>query len=210
MAIRSGPARVGRCLFLVAALAAAAVGCASESPDAGPTADDTVAKRTSSTTTGSTTTTTEDATTTTTTAPKPTPKDEVEAAYLEIVKTYYDRLLDPNPDDPTIAAFHTGKSLQEALKQNKALRDAGAAGRYTTQGRPLPTVISIAIEGDSAVVRNCLVDDVVIFNRATDNVLNDEVTSRLTRSQMKRIDGRWRLAEQQLVASWPDSAGCER
>lgn len=208
MAIRSGPPHVGRCLLIAVAVAVAAVGCASESPDAGPTADDTVAKRTSTTTTSSTTTTTEDATTTTTTAPKPTPKEEVEAAYLAISAEYFKRLTAPDPSDSSISRNHVGESRASVEKELSSLDRAGQVGEFAAQGAPKPRLVSTAVEGSEAAVRFCLIDDTRIIERSSKTVINDKVSSRLGRAVLTKTAGHWQLERQDLLRRWEDGKGC--
>ena len=147
---------------------------------------------------------------TTTTAP-PTPEQEASAAYLEITQAHFQRLLRPDPKDPTIVANHSGVSLKTVVSELRTLAEADQYARYGKQGPPVPDIESAVLGGDGTVeLRTCLVDGAQLVDRATGKVVNDEVSSRLGTAVMRRTDGTWRLDSLTLVKEWPDGDGCKQ
>ena len=186
-------------LALLVVLPLAACG-GDDDPSAGPTADDTVVSTTS--------TTDPDPTTSTATA-DPTPEQEVEAAYLEIVRSYYERLQDPDPDDPSISEAHTGASLAQVTNHNQEMLAAGQRERFTERGVPTPDVRNVTLEGDAiARIDNCYVDDVIVYVAATGAVVDDSASSLLVESVLVLEDGRWKLSEQLVIETTPGAEGC--
>jgi hypothetical protein len=64
------------------------------------------------------------------------------------------------------------------------------------------------VNGDQAVVQECVVSDGVIIRRGSGEVVNDEVTTHNVRGEMQRVEGVWRVSAAQLVQRWQGVAGC--
>lgn len=183
-------------------LAPAAVGCSSDGPD-GPSA------------TVATTPTTEAGTTTepeaTTTTAAPTVEEQVEAAYLDIMATYFRRLTRPDRDDPTIDRNHTGASRDQVRAELQRYRDSNQAARLADGRAPVPEIESVAVAGGSAVLQVCIVDDVQLIDLSTDKTVDDDVVSKQFKSTLKRVDaGAWKLESQERIGRWEDGDGCTR
>ncbi len=189
-------------LLLTLALAGAA--CSDdkpESPTAGDTLPDTTTTEPAPTTTGPTTTTTT----------PPTPEEEVEAAYLDIVESYFRRLENPNPDDPTIAENHTGASLEVTRTRNEEALRSGQIDRFPSGSPPVPEILEVQLQGATlAVIEICLVDDVQVIERASGTVVNDEVATSLIEATLVLEESQWKVSEQNRLQRWPDAEGCDR
>lgn len=148
--------------------------------------------------------------TTTTTAP-PTPEQEVEAAYLEIVDRYYRRFEKPDPNDSSIAENHSGENQRITTDELTKVATAGQIARFPRGTPPVPTVLSVELMGENtALLRICLVDDTQIVEVSTMRVVNDVVSSRLIDTTLIRSDGRWKADSLRLVQRWEDGKGCKR
>jgi hypothetical protein len=114
----------------------------------------------------------------------------------------------PNPADPALAEFATGEQLSVVVAETQANLDDGVAFRPADQPINFREVRVVSVDGDSAVVQECVVDDQVIFRRDTDEVVNDAVATRNVRGELTRVDGRWRLARAELIQRWEGVRGC--
>lgn len=114
----------------------------------------------------------------------------------------------PNPADPALAEFATGEQLEAVVTETQANLDGGFAFRAAERPANFREVRVVSIDGDVAVVQECVVDDQVIFRRESGEVVNDEVATRNVRGELSRVDGRWRLARAELVQRWEGVGGC--
>lgn len=147
---------------------------------------------------------------TTTTAP-PTPEQEASAAYLEITARHFRLLENPDSNDPSIAADHSGSNRRAIEEEMRTLAAAGQFVRYPDGEAPIPDVEVTEVEpGSRATLSVCLVDDSQVVDRATEEVVNDVVSSRLGDAVLIRADGAWRLDSQTLRERWADGKGCQR
>ena len=190
-----------RPVLVVAAVTATALlgACSDDIAAPGPTADAT------------TTTSTAAPTTTTQPSAPTTPEDEVAAAYVAIIDASYTRLQDPNPSDPSIAEQHVGESLTKTLENNRSALANGRRYRFTELGPPRITVRSVDVTGtNEAVILNCIVDDVVVFDQATGAILDDSLDIGEMRSVLVRDAGRWKLSTQTMLEESTEAVSCAR
>lgn len=193
------PLRLGTFLVVAAVLL---LGCGDGDGDAAPVADPT-------TTTSTTTTSTTVPETTTTTA-APSPEEEVLAAYANYWQAV-DAAFDPpqvEPEHPALREYATGEALagitanaRETLSQNRARR-IRSGGRYAHRAEVL------TIDGDTATVRDCTIDDTVIVNTVDGAVIDDGVSTRLYISMLVHEAGQWKLALQNREKGWEGVDGC--
>lgn len=187
---------------LLAALSPAALAaCSSDDADPPPTADD-------PTSTTAPTTTVRTSSTAATTKP-PTPEQEVEQAYLDITERYYERFAVTKFNDDRLEDDFVGVALENAVATAQDLRSKGQHYRFTDDGPPVPDVEQISVDGETASVISCYVDDVILVdehNRAA----NEEVASSRVRSTLQSHLERWRVSRQVVEMRWPDAEGCDR
>lgn len=189
-------------------LCSVAIGCSDD--DVTPSTSTTEARRSSTTTDPTSSTST---TATTTTAPAaPTPSDQT--AEEEIVARYigyWDARLaansgTPNPDAPALRDFATGAQLDAVIAETRANLDQGLALRRPDDPVGFQKVEVIEIDGDRAVVQECVVDDLVVVRR--DAIVNDAIATHNVRGELVKVDGVWRVSEARLVQRWEGVAGC--
>lgn len=114
----------------------------------------------------------------------------------------------PNPADPALAEFATGEQLQAVVAETQANLDGGFAFRAADQPANFRDVRVVSIEGDAAVVQECVVDDGLVVRRDTGEIINDSVTTQSVRGEMRRVDGEWRLAAATVIQFWEGVTGC--
>lgn len=202
-----------------AAMAAALVLAAScsgddDTPEVAPEPDRATTTRPDGTTTSTspTSTTSSNPTTGETTAGG----DPVSPAEQEIINRYiafWDARFaantgTPNPVDPALEEHATGTQLQAVIAETQANLDQGLA----FQARPDPAsfrrVTIVMVSGDQAVVQECFVDDGLVIQRDTGDVVNDTIATHSVRGELTRTDGAWRVSGTRLIQRWEGVAGC--
>lgn len=114
----------------------------------------------------------------------------------------------PNPDDPALREFATGAQLDVVIAETQSNLDQGLAFRSAANPAGIQRVNVLEIEGDHAVVQECVVTDGVIYQRQTGEIVDDEVYTQNVRGELTRVDGVWRVSAARLVQQWDGVAGC--
>lgn len=195
-------------LGAVCAASLLAVAC-SDDDSSSPTTT-TYPDRSSSTASTSSTTTT--ATTTTSMPPTSTGQaveEQIVARYLGYWEARFTANSGtPNPDDPALREYATGEQLDAVIAETQANLDQGLAFRRATNPANMQRVDVIDVDGDQAVVQECVVSDGVIIRSETGEIVNDDVATHNVRGELTRVDGVWRVSAAQLVQRWEGVAGC--
>jgi len=147
------------------------------------------------------TTTTVAATTTTTTvagAADDPVRAEVETAYRNAVQAAETAATVPSPDDPRIAEWNTGPMLDDWQNDISALRIQGRVVSFPADSLREIVFVLAKVDGNRAVVTTCEVDDAIVTEVATGQVINSRVVRNRFESVLVRSD-RWRLSERQIV-----------
>ena len=115
----------------------------------------------------------------------------------------------PNPDDPALPRYLTGDALRRSTDNIAAMKAAGQTTREVEGGHygHRPRVIDVT--ADTAVVIDCVIDDLQIIDMATGLIVNGEVITRRLRTTLVRSDGSWRLADNSVEAEWFGVAECD-
>lgn len=116
----------------------------------------------------------------------------------------------PNPDDPALREFATGEQLETVISETRANLERGLAFRRAANPSDVQQVSVIEVNGDRAVVQECVVADGVIIRRDTGEVVNDDIATHSVRGELVRVDGVWKVSSAQLVQRWEGVAGCAR
>ena len=196
------------CVALVLALA----GCSDDDSDTAASST-TAADRTS--TTASTSSTSRDTTTTTTeatpvtTAPGTTAEQEVIDRYVGYWNARFNANAGvPNPDDPALRDFATGRQLDAVVAETQSNLDSGVAFERAAEPHNIQRVTVVEIDGDRAVVQECVVDDGLVVSRDTGEVVDDSVSTHNVQAEMLRVDGVWKAAKARLLQQFEGVAGC--
>lgn len=198
-----------------AALVLAAAGC---SDDDNPAAQTSTSAGDTTSTTGSTTstsTTAADTTTTTTdpvsatTAPGTTPEQEVIDRYVGYWNARFNANAGvPDPDDPALREFATGRQLEAVITETQANLDQGLAFERAAEPHDFQRVTVVEMDGDRATVQECVVDDGLIVRRSSGEVVDDAVSTHNVQAQLLRVDGAWKVSEARLLQRFEGVAGC--
>jgi hypothetical protein len=161
------------------------------------------------------TTTTERETTTTTLDPVEAEKQAVIAAYDAALQAETDSTAAPesNPDDPAIAATHTGPMLSFWVAQVTGYKREGSVSRLPENSVSRHEVESVSFGEDQgqqvAYLEVCTVGDgeqVIVATGAV--VSTGGVDTVQSTNAMVNEDGVWKLAEQRVNSRWEGVAGC--
>ena len=196
------------CVALVLALA----GCSDDDSDTAASST-TAADRTS--TTASTSSTSRDTTpitteaTPVTTAPGTTAEQEVIDRYVGYWNARFNANAGvPNPDDPALRDFATGRQLDAVVAETQSNLDSGVAFERAAEPHNIQRVTVVEIDGDRAVVQECVVDDGLVVSRDTGEVVDDSVSTHNVQAEMLRVDGVWKVSEARLLQQFEGVAGC--
>jgi hypothetical protein len=192
------------------------VSCGGDDDDSDALPED----ETTSTTTDRTTTTRSDTTTSTsgdspTTTGRGTPADSTEQEIIDRYVAFWQARFAansgaPNPDDPALAEYATGEQLTAVVAETQRNLDGGLAFRARENPANFREVTVLSVDGNHAVVQECFVDDGLVVERATGDVVNDTVATHSVRGELDRVQGEWRVSRTQLVQRWEGVNGCAR
>lgn len=200
----------GGLVALTVLLGIGTLGC-SDDDGATPSTSTTAARRSSTTTATTGPASTSESTTSTSgsTPPGESTEEEIVARYI----AYWDARFaansgTPNPDDPALRDFATGAQLDAVIAETRANLENGLAFRPAANPSDIQRVDVIQLEGDHAVVQECVVTDGVIYRRDTGEVVDGEVYTQNIRGELQYVDGAWRVSSARLIQQWEGVAGC--
>lgn len=97
----------------------------------------------------------------------------------------------------------------------EAVFDATQTNRLGGQAVRLPEgsvsrreVEVVSVGEERASVRDCAVDDAVVVDLDTGEVLDDDIVTRLAMGELVREDGAWRVSFTRVEQTWEGVAGC--
>ncbi len=196
---------------IAAALLVAGTSCGDDG-EASPASTTTTEASTSST--ESTTSTTSETTTaagasTATTAPGTSAEQEVIDQYIGYWNARFEANSGtPDPNDPALREYATGEQLDTVIAETQSNLDQGLAFQRAPEPHNIQRVTVVEIEGDHAVVQECVVADGIVVRRDTGEVVNDEVNTHNVQAEMTRVDGVWKVSAARLLQRFEGVAGC--
>lgn len=145
------------------------------------------------------------------TVPKTTGPPTEEEAVLAAVQCYWDTIVEandpPNPDHPGFERCMMGPALEHSRRLTIEHREMNRTVSDPT-GSTQRTNTLVTVEGDTAVVTECIVDDAVVSDAASGTVLNDRVISAEIRIDLERHDGAWRVSNGTVTADQEGPGQC--
>ncbi len=149
-----------------------------------------------------------------TTEPVTEPEAPVEEVLADQIRGYFDARTAanaapaPNPDDPRLAEFAVGEELAAVVASTQGRLDAGEAIRPGDAGLADIRVGFVDAGASGASAAACAVDDGVIYELATDAVVNDDVVTHTYQIDLELHDGVWKVSRIVRVQQWEGVAGC--
>ncbi len=114
----------------------------------------------------------------------------------------------PNPDLPALAEYATGEQLDQVKAESRTNLRQGLAIRRASDPVRRSSVKVIRVADDEATLQECAVDDDVVYQYRTGEVMNADVATHNVEATMRRVDGVWKLASARLLQRWEGVAGC--
>ena len=146
----------------------------------------------------------------TTTTPAPTPEEEVLAAYAGYWEAV-DDVFDPpvvTPDLPALPMHATGEVLEGVITNAERTRDRNEVYRVPENGLYSHQATILSIEESTATVRDCNVDDTVMVDAVSGDVLDDAVVTKLYIATLVNEEGQWKVASLTKESQADGVAGC--
>ena len=200
---------VAACIAAALLLAATSCGDDGEASPASTTTTEASTSSTESTTSTTSETTTATDASTATTAPGTSAEQEVIDRYIGYWNARFEANSGtPDPNDPALREYATGEQLETVIAETQSNLDQGLAFQRAAEPHDIQRVTVVEIEGDRALVQECVVADGVVVRRDTGEVVNDEVNTHNVQAEMLRVDGVWKVSEARLLQQFEGVAGC--
>ena len=145
-------------------------------------------------------------------APTSPPTDE--ASIAERIRGYFDArevanaAPSPDPEHPLLAVFATGSELANVIAETTARRDDGRAIRPGEQTLANVRVGSVVVGDSTASAAACSIDDGVVFDLASDEIIDDSVLTHNYTIELALVDGAWKVSRIVRLQQWEGVAGC--
>jgi hypothetical protein len=143
----------------------------------------------------------------TSTTKAPTPEEEVRAVMEAWAEASIRLRLDPDPEDPALATYLTGRMLEEQRRKFAGLKERGEFGHQPEPSVTAVRIESIEIRDREATIVNCDVDDLQLMSPAGE-ILNDRIVSVRFSIGAVREDGAWKLATATPIEAWENRSQC--
>jgi len=135
-----------------------------------------------------------------------------EKAVLDAYQGYWKAILAANdpPDqfNPDLKKYATGDAYTSVFNAAQANRVQGHALRLPPDSRSRHDAKVMSVANGQATVSDCAVDDGLVVNIATGEVLNNEVTTRRVTATLLLVEGAWKVSTTHTEESWKGVAGC--
>ena len=135
--------------------------------------------------------------------------DEAAQVYRAALEALSAALEDPASASSALEALFVDPALAASRDLVNTWAGFDQALRYPTGSVRSVDVLSVDISGDVATVTACVVDDGVVIDATTGDVVNDEVATVLEAARLHRIDRGWRLAERVQLERWEGAVPCD-
>ncbi len=108
-----------------------------------------------------------------------------------------------DPNDPALAAVLAHDMLRDTRIDIDQRTKQGMASRRPVDSKSRIEYLSVSIDGTTAALTTCEVDDAVAYRVSDGSIVNDKVTTGRWTVSMSQLDGVWQLAGRHQQASWP-------
>jgi hypothetical protein len=137
------------------------------------------------------------------------PGAAVEAAYRQAMAAFDEATAGAaDPNYPALVATMADPALSAVRNTVAAWSGFGQALRYPEASQHRIAILDTALDGDTAVLEVCTVDDGILYEVTGGRILNDSVSTTLARATLVWTDQRWRLSEREPLERWEGVGGC--
>lgn len=131
------------------------------------------------------------------------------AAVLDAVHDYWDVVVaagdPPDPDHPALAEHLTGPALEHSRGVLERHRSEGNRVRDPSGVTPMGVLVDV-VDDRTASAWHCLVDDAVVLDATTGDVVEDEVRAMDVRLSLVHDGERWRVQNNERVRERVDGS----
>lgn len=115
----------------------------------------------------------------------------------------------PDPDNPLLARYATGETLESVRAAAARNRDEGIVTALPPNSVSQQWAEVLSVDGDTARIRSCEVDDGLVVDAETgEAVTPPHVSTLLVEATLVQEDGVWKVAHGGVVEEWDGIAGC--
>ena len=115
---------------------------------------------------------------------------------------------EPDPNSTELAEVATGEALASAVSETQRRLDDGRAIRAGEQGLAEIRVGTVQVDGEAAQAAVCSIDDGVIYEVSSGEVVNDDVVTHNYLIEMELASDGWKVARVVRLQQWEGVAGC--
>lgn len=135
--------------------------------------------------------------------------EAVVAAYDAAMAAFDLAASDPvSPNHPALASTTVDPALSSVRDLAASWLGFGQALRYPAPSVHRIVVLDVQVNGETAVLESCNVDDGILYEPESGRTLNDTVTTARDRATMLRVEGVWKLSLREQLNKWDGVAGC--
>lgn len=143
---------------------------------------------------------------TTTTAPV-SDEEAVRLAYAAAYEAYFLAAGSPEAEHQ-LSATWIGPALARAEGRLADLADAGQRAQVVGNKLPKTTVLDVRIDGDTAKVKSCDIDDSIVISVDDGLVVRSEPEARLVTSNLSRHSTGWKVHSTETLHRWRGETRC--
>lgn len=114
----------------------------------------------------------------------------------------------PDPFWPALKETSTGGEYKEAFDQLQAWKVSGRVAVYPGPASRYRAPEAVTVNGTTATLRHCLVDDGQVKVKSTGEVVDDHVETLLFQVTLVLEEDRWRVSDTTVEQRWEGVAGC--
>jgi len=133
---------------------------------------------------------------------------EIEEAFREAVDAEWEASKVSDPYLDALARTHAGPIRQRIRDRLIGRRLLGQVAVRPEGSRSSTTVESVEVDGDTAVVVDCTVDDAVVRDKTSGRVVNDKVVTQRRRNTLRNDAGHWKITDRTNETEQEGVTGC--
>jgi hypothetical protein len=138
-------------------------------------------------------------------------EEAAKAALLDYYDAYQEATADPvDPEHVELQALVTGEHKVVVTRNLQARQANGEAVRLPAGTQSSHDIRSAELKPDGSVeIVDCQVDDSIVYQVETGDVVDDDVVTKLVVGSMALDGGAWKVAFTEISAAWPGVGACD-
>jgi hypothetical protein len=132
----------------------------------------------------------------------------VERAYRSAIEAFEAALMDPSKGNDELELWWADPALTSAKGEVNSWAGFGQQLRFPDPSRRSLEILSVTIDGTSAELSSCFIDDGQLIDSATQRVLSDQVTTTTERVTLQRQASGWVVTERAQASQTMGVGSC--